>query len=84
MPRTLPHPLHELIEIQVGQEGECFWVGGPYSPNGPKRLRYDHVHIALCPTREEANKLGKSIAEQAASARLLLGLPWGCAFKSVI
>ncbi|HUH31068.1 MAG TPA: hypothetical protein VLZ55_06865, partial [Rhodanobacter sp.] len=75
---------HEWIEIQVGQEGESFWVGGLYSPNGAKRLRYDHVHIALCPTRDEATKLGRSIADQATSTRLLLGLSWGCAFTSVL
>ena len=78
---ALPHELHEWIEIQVGQEGEYFWVGGLYSLGGAKRLIYDHAHIALCPTREGAIRLGKAIADQASVHRLLHGLPWRCAFK---
>jgi hypothetical protein len=82
-PGNDPHiALHEWIEIQVGQEGEYFGVGGLYSPDGIRGLRYDQVHITLCPTREDAIKLGKSIADQANSTRLLLGLPHGCAFTS--
>ena len=77
----LPHELHEWIEIQVGQEGDLFWVGGLYSQGGAKRVIYDHAHIALCPTLEEAIRLGKAIASQASVHRLLFGLPWRCKFK---
>lgn len=78
---ALPHELHEWIEIQVGQEGEYFWVGGLYSPGGAKKSIYDHAHIALCPTREEAIRLGKTIADQASAHRLLHSLPGRCVLK---
>jgi hypothetical protein len=78
---TLPHELHEWIEIQVGSEGAGFWVYGLYSPGGRKQLRYDDALIAVCLTREEAIRLGESIAQQASAARLIAGLPFCCSFK---
>ena len=79
----LPHELHEWVEIEVGQEGELFWVGGFYSAGGEKKARYEQEHIALRSTREEAISLGKAIAAQASVHRLLLGLPFRCEFKVV-
>lgn len=76
----LPHELHEWVQIQVGQEGELIWIGGLYSPDGKKQLRYEHVHIATCPTLEEAIEIGKAIAQQASVARLIRGLPYSCEF----
>ena len=79
---SLPHPVHEWMEIVVGSEGGIFWVGGVHSPEGFRRLRVDIEHIASCPTAEEAIQLGKSIAEDASRARALLAIPRGCAFTS--
>ena len=76
----LPHELHEWVEIQVGQIGELIWIGGLYSPDGKKQLRYEHAHIAQCQTLEEAIEIGKSIASQASVARLISGLSYTCAF----
>lgn len=81
---ALPHEIHEWIEIQIEQVGDEFWVTGLYAPGGVKRLRYDYAHIAICATREEARTLGQTIAQQASAERLLLDLPWQCAFTEGI
>lgn len=59
----LPHPLHEWVEIQVGQEGDLVWSGGLYSPDGARRLVYEHAHIILWPNLDEAIKIGEAIAQ---------------------
>jgi len=79
---SLPHPAHEWMEIVVAQEEKYFWVGGVHSPNGFRKVGGILVHIACCPTAEEAIELGKSIAGDASKSRSLLGIPRGCVFTS--
>lgn len=74
LPCELPHELHEWIEIQAGQEGDLIWVGGLFSPGGEKRPVYDHAHIALSPSREEAIELGKRIACLASTVRMIMSI----------
>ena len=76
---SLPHELHEWIEIQVGKEGDLIWIGGLYSPGGAG-VRYEHAHIGMCSTMEEAIKIGESLARTASAARLIMSVPKHCTF----
>lgn len=81
----LPHPLHEWVEIEVGSEGggSGFWVNGLHSPNGKKMLRYESTLIAVYPTKDQAVAVGQEIALRASAERLLMALPYKCAFTIV-
>ena len=79
---TLPHEIHEWIEIQVWQEGgQKYWVSGSYSPGGERRHIYCDALISAYSTREEAIRIGMTIARQASAARLIAGVPFRCNFK---
>ena len=78
----LQHELHEWIEIQVWQQDRStFVVSGSYSSGGQITHRYDNAPIAFYSTRDNAIKVGKTIAQQASAARLIFGLPYPCNFK---
>ena len=79
---TLPHELHEWIEIQVWQQDRnTFLVSGSYSQNGQKMHVYKDALIASYSTHKEAIEVGKAIAQQASAARLIASLPFRCSFK---
>ena len=79
---TLPHEIHEWIEIQVWQEGpHKYWVTGSYSPGGKRNHIYSDALISAYATREEAISIGMAIAQRASAARLIASLPFRCSFK---
>ncbi|AMC35366.1 hypothetical protein [Janthinobacterium sp. B9-8] len=79
---TLPHVLHEWIEIQVWQQDRnTFVVSGSYSQDGLQMHIYNDALIASYSTHEEAIEVGKAIARQASAARLIASLPFCCSFK---